>query len=271
MPQKQILVVEDEYAIAANLRLELTDLGYEVAGVAASGEEAVQLAEQTQPDLVLMDIALPGNLDGVEASEDIPDRYDIPVVFLTAYADEPTLRRAKLTEPYGYLVKPYAERELRTTIETALFKHRMQRLSEGMRRWLTAVFQSIADGLLVTNAKGHVALLNHAAEILTGWSSDEAFGQPFDTVVNLVGQDSRSLTAQALEERGPVQLPADAVLAMPNGARKRIEGTVAPVHDDTGECAGLVLIFRESRAARNPPPWAPGEVAPCAAAAESKS
>jgi CheY-like chemotaxis protein len=135
MPPAQILVVEDENIIATNIRLELTGMGYEVPAIASSGEEALQLVAETQPDLVLMDIVLKGNMDGIEVSEEIRDQYDIPVVFLTAYADDPTLRRAKITEPYGYLLKPYEEKELQTTIEIALHKHKTE---SAMRRALTS-------------------------------------------------------------------------------------------------------------------------------------
>jgi len=146
----QILVVEDDNAVATNLRHELTDLGYEVPATASSAEEALRLAEAAQPDLVLMDIVLNGRMDGIETSAELRERADVPIVYLTAHADDATLRRAKITEPYGYLIKPYEEQELRTTIETALFKHRMEQLSAAMKRWLHAVFRSIGDALVVT-------------------------------------------------------------------------------------------------------------------------
>lgn len=126
MAQTQILVVEDENIVARDLQQTLRTLGYGVPVMASSGEEAIEKAAATRPDLVLMDIKLKGRLDGVAAAEEIGDRLDIPVVYLTAYADEQTLRRAKVTEPFGYLLKPFDERSLHAAIEVALHRHRMQ-------------------------------------------------------------------------------------------------------------------------------------------------
>jgi|SRR6516165_9130893 CheY-like chemotaxis protein len=128
MPSAQILVVEDESIVARNIQMELTGLGYKVPAIVSSGEDALQKVAETHPDLVLMDIVLKGDLDGVQTAEQIRERYDVPVVFLTAYADERTLQRAKRTEPFGYLLKPYEERELETTIEIALQKHKTERV-----------------------------------------------------------------------------------------------------------------------------------------------
>jgi PAS domain S-box-containing protein len=251
----QILVVEDENIVATSIRMELASMGYDVPAIASSGEEAVRLAGEIQPDLVLMDIVLKGDMDGVEASEEIRDRFDIPVVFLTAYADDPTLRRAKITEPYGYLLKPYEERELRTTIETALFKHRTQRLSEAMRRWLSAVFRSMGDGLIVTNANGGVTLMNRAAETLTGWSSDDAFGKRWNAVVHLVDARSRQVldnpAATAFQQAGPVRLPANALVVARDGTETLIDGTLAPVQDDEENFAGFVLVFHDMRSGQD--------------------
>ena len=122
----KILVVEDEVLIARDLQSSLGKLGYEVPEIAISGEEALQKAAEIQPDLVLMDIHLKGDMDGVDAAAHIQNRSQTPLIYLTAYADEPTLQRAKLTQPYGYLLKPFQERELKTTIEIALYKHQME-------------------------------------------------------------------------------------------------------------------------------------------------
>ena len=110
MAEAQVLVVEDDSIIAMDIKSRLQALGYAVSAVVFSGQEAIEKAAETQPDLVLMDIRLRGHMDGVEAAERIHTRFDIPVVYLTAHADESTLQRAKLTEPYGYILKPFEER-----------------------------------------------------------------------------------------------------------------------------------------------------------------
>ncbi len=126
MPQTQILLVEDENLIALDLTHRLNNLGYMVVGWVPSGEEAIVLAAQLSPDLVLMDIKLKGRIDGIEAAEQIKAQLDIPIIYLTAFVDKATIQRAKITAPFGYLVKPVDERELSTIIEMALHKHQLE-------------------------------------------------------------------------------------------------------------------------------------------------
>ena len=122
--ERGILVVEDESIIAMNLEERLMEMGYTVVGRASSGEEAIEKAREFRPDLILMDIVMPGEKDGIDASGEIKSEMDVPIIFLTAYADEKFVERAKRVEPVGYIVKPYEERELRAAIEIALYKKR---------------------------------------------------------------------------------------------------------------------------------------------------
>jgi CheY-like chemotaxis protein len=126
MVRARILVVEDERIVANDLRRRLHRLGYTVCAIAASGQEAIVQAAQTHPDIVLMDIVLQGPMDGVEAAEHIRARCHIPVIYLTAYADDHTFQRAKYSEPFGYLLKPFDTKALQTTIELTLYKHQME-------------------------------------------------------------------------------------------------------------------------------------------------
>ena len=123
----RILVVEDEILVARDLQDLLTEMGYEVPDIAGSGEEALGKIEALRPDLVLMDIRIRGDMDGIAVAEQVRRRYRIPVVYLTAYADDATVQRAKITEPFGYVLKPFQDRELETTIEIALYKHAAER------------------------------------------------------------------------------------------------------------------------------------------------
>jgi len=123
----KIMVVEDEAIVALDIQSKLEGKGYEVPAVVSSGEEAVQKAGETHPDMVLMDIQLEGEMDGVEAATQIRSHFEIPVVYLTAFSDEKTLQRAKISEPFGYLLKPFEEKKLHTTIEIALYKHQIER------------------------------------------------------------------------------------------------------------------------------------------------
>jgi DNA-binding LytR/AlgR family response regulator len=127
MSKKKILVVEDEAIVAKDISVCLNKIGYEVVDTFARGEKALDFLENNKPDLVLMDIMLTGKISGIDASAQIKEKYDIPVVFLTAYADEKTISKAKVTEPYGYVIKPFKEIDLRTSIEMALYKFKKEK------------------------------------------------------------------------------------------------------------------------------------------------
>lgn len=120
----RIMIVEDLNITALDLKNRLRKMGYEVCALAGEGEEAIEKAQQVRPDLILMDIRLKGEIDGVQAAEKIREKLDIPVIYLTAHADETTLQRAMVTQPYGYVLKPFEEKELRITIEMAMHRHR---------------------------------------------------------------------------------------------------------------------------------------------------
>ncbi len=142
----RILIAEDEAIVAEDLALTLQDLGYQVVGTASTGLLAIQLAEESKPDLVSMDIKLRGEIDGIQASEQIRARFDIPVIFLTAYAETDVLSRAKVTEPYGFLAKPFSYHMLKITIETALYKHAAdKRVKESEERYRMLVEQSLME------------------------------------------------------------------------------------------------------------------------------
>jgi PAS domain S-box-containing protein len=126
MAKERILIVEDQKIVAEDIKEVLTKLRYKVIGIVSSGEEAIKKAEETQPDLILMDIKLKGEMDGIEAAKNIRAHLDISIVYLTAYSDEKTLERAKITEPFGYIIKPFEDRELHSTIEMAIYKHRTE-------------------------------------------------------------------------------------------------------------------------------------------------
>ncbi|MHC1754266.1 MAG: response regulator [Methanosarcina sp.] len=140
MAEGRILIVEDEHIVAMGIKRMLKGLGYTVTGVASSGEDAISKAESTFPDLVLMDIMLKGELDGVEAAKEIKERFDVPVVYLTAYSDSSILERVKKTGPFGYIVKPFDEKDLHSNIEIALHRYREEKenLEEGTEEEIQA-------------------------------------------------------------------------------------------------------------------------------------
>ncbi|MBL8798788.1 MAG: response regulator [Planctomycetia bacterium] len=249
MSTAQILVVEDERIVARGIQRELQDMGYAVPELASTGEEAVQKADRLRPDLVLMDIVLKGQLDGIEAARTIRERFDIPVIYLSAYEDENTLGRARLTEPFGYLLKPYEEKELHTTIEMALHKHRMEQQIRHAERWLHATLRSIDDAVLATDAHLAVRFVNPIGEALSGWDATDAFGRELADVCQL--RDERSghpvdnLAGRAIRESVGVDLPEHLLLLSRDARRTPVEGHVAPIHDDHGVFIGVVLVLRD--------------------------
>lgn len=179
-----IMVVEDERVVAKDLEMTLRRLGYEVCLTASSGEAAVELVESARPDLVLMDVRLRGGMDGVEAARLIQFRHDLPVVYLTAFADEVTLRRSLETQPYGYLVKPFQEKELHTTIETALSKNRLEKLLRESEERYRALTEAIPQMVWTARKDGAMEYFTQQWLDYTGLSLAESQGDGWQRAVH---------------------------------------------------------------------------------------
>jgi DNA-binding NtrC family response regulator len=160
VPQKSILIVEDEGLVARDVQNRLIAQGYSVAGWVISGEEALAEVEASSPDLVLMDIHLKGSVDGIEAAEQIREKYDVPVVFVTALADDDTLNRAKIADPFGFILKPFSERDLHSTIEIALYKHELDRSLRDQRAFLSAIFEGVPCSIAVVDDDHRIKMIN---------------------------------------------------------------------------------------------------------------
>ncbi|MCF8168062.1 MAG: EAL domain-containing protein [Rhodoferax sp.] len=176
MMQVRILVVEDERLVARDIEQQLLELGYLQVGHATRGDDAIVQVGQHQPDLVLMDIQLGGPMDGIEAAQAIRAQFNVPVVFLTAYAADDILARAKLVEPYGYILKPFSERELRTVLEMALYKHRAEARIEESAQYNQAILEHIADGVITISALGLIESFNAAACQMFGYTTAQVLG-----------------------------------------------------------------------------------------------
>jgi len=245
---RHILVVEDEAVVAMELQRTLRHMGYEVPATAASGDEAVQLASERCPDLVLMDIRIAGARDGIETAATLRERFGLPVVFLTAYADDETLARAKRTEPLGYLVKPVRDDELRSAIEVALYRKEMENRLRVREHWFSATLQAIGDAVVATDPAGEITFMNLAAEALVGVRREEAVGRKLADVLHLVDEQSmaprENPLARAIAEGRVVGLEPGTALRTPGGARP-IEDSAAPIVGDRGELLGAVMVFRD--------------------------
>lgn len=233
----RILVVEDEQIVALELEERLLRAGYGVPAVVASAEEAIDAAELFRPDLVLMDIKLQGTLDGIDAAGILRRRMDLPVVYLTAFADDRTLERAKATEPYGYLLKPFRDRELHVAVEMALHRHGIARRLRESEAWRLALLRSAGSAILATGLDGRIQLMNPLAEALTGWQEKEAAGLPLDQVFHVV---------EEVERRAPPwQEPSRKQLVARDGASRPIESESSPIRDSEGHELGHVWVFRD--------------------------
>ncbi|MFN6462999.1 MAG: response regulator [Nostoc sp. DedVER02] len=249
MTSAKILVVEDEAIVAKDLQNRLIKFGYTVPVIASSGQEAIDKAVEISPDLVLMDIKLKGLMDGIEAAEEIHKYLDIPVIYLTAYADDKTLERAKITEPFGYLLKPFKEKELHTNIEITLNKHGLERQLKVNKKWLDALLKSIGDGVIASDLQELVTFMNPVAENLTGWKQEEAYGRNSSEIFNIVNAETHnsieSPIIKVLEDGIIVSLPAETILITKEGGEIPIDDSAAPIKDDRDNITGAVLVFRD--------------------------
>lgn len=250
MSKASILVVEDERITAKSIAKQLNGLGYEVTGLASTGEEAIMLSTENKPDLILMDIHLGSGMDGVEAAEVIRDRFRIPVVFLTAHSDGTTLQRAKLTEPFGYILKPFEERELHTVIEIGLYKSRMENQILEQKQWLAATLLSIGDGVIATDENGRVRFMNPVAERLTEWTESDGLGKDARDLFHILDEMTRKPVpdpiCMVLMTGSPTILPKGTILIGKAGTELPIDDSAAPILDMNGKVKGVVLVFRST-------------------------
>lgn len=175
MKKNKILIVEDESIVSMGLKQDLKKIGINVSGIASTGKQAIKQAEKTNPDLILMDIKLKGKMDGIQAAEKIVEKYDIPIIYLTAYGDNKTLQRAKITEPYGYIIKPYKERDLKVSIEMALYKKQI----EEERVIRNSAIEASLNGIVLADMHGNITFANQSFLDMWGYKNEEeVLGKP---------------------------------------------------------------------------------------------
>jgi two-component system cell cycle sensor histidine kinase/response regulator CckA len=253
MSPHSVLVVEDERVIARDLQALLQQLGYHVPAIAGTGPDAVASATAHRPDLVLMDIRIQGAMDGIDTAAVIQKQFDVPVVYLTAFADDATRQRARRTAPYGYLVKPFDERTLQATIEMALARHAHDRQTSERGHWLAATLTGLDDAVVTTDAHGQITLLNPAAEQLLRCTQASAIGQAIADVAVLVDARTRAPiehpVLMALRRQVPV-LHMGVVLMTPDGATIPIDSSVVPIRTPAEAIQGAVMVLQNHAAHR---------------------
>ncbi|MFQ5964148.1 MAG: ATP-binding protein [Candidatus Scalinduaceae bacterium] len=239
MKNAQILIVEDENIVALDIQNRLKRLGYGVLAVASSGKEAIQKASGTRPDLVLMDIMLKGDMDGVETAKKLQEFLDVPVVYLTAYTDDSTLRRAKVTEPYGYILKPFEERDLHINIEIALYKHEMERkLKESEKHYHTLVKVSPV-GVFNTDAEGRCLYVNERWCEITGLTMVEVLGEDWSRALHPDDRE-RALTEWYQATKKKLSFKSEYRFIRPGSVITWVLGQGIPEIAETGEVMSYV-------------------------------
>ena len=162
MQKIKILIVEDEYIIAEDIKRSLLILQYDVIGILSTGEQVINFVEQQQPDLILMDIMLQGDMTGLEAARSINEKYDLPIIFLTGYANESILQEATKANPFGYLLKPFEDKELHANIKMALYKSNMEKKLRQSKLFLWNVIDTVPDYIFVKDYQNRFVLVNKA-------------------------------------------------------------------------------------------------------------
>jgi len=247
MKHIKVMVVEDDSQVAFTLKKVLTRIGHQLVACVPTGEEAVETAAERQPDIILMDIKLKGEMDGIEAARAIQQRADIPIIYLTAYSDQETLARAELTVPFGYLIKPFKREELKSSIQMAVYRHSLERKLRENEQWVSTTLQSIGDGVISTDRDGNVKTMNAIAENLTGWTAHDAAGKPLSEVCRLLeGQAETAPPVNEVVDDGKTRKSLNVqILKAENAGRTSIDLIISPIRDAFSGTAGTVTVLTD--------------------------
>ena len=250
----KILIVEDNAIVAADIKTRIDKMGYQVTDCVTRGENALESVSGRVPDLILMDIKLKGKMSGIETASSIRASRDIPVIYLTSYSDDETLEQAKLTDPYGYIIKPFEDQELRTAIEISLHKHQAERRLKESEQWFKTTLTSIGDGVITTDMQGCVTFMNRVAEELTGWPIKDAKGKPITEIFHIINEDTlepvENPVTKVIETGLIIGLANHTLLISRDGRRMPIKDSGAPIVLDDAESVGVVLVFQDDTSAR---------------------
>jgi PAS domain S-box-containing protein len=238
MAGPSILVVEDEGIVARDIQHRLESIGYRVPEIAATGKDAITRALDLKPDVVLMDIMLKGPMDGIEAAAFIREKLDVPVVYVTAYAEEEVLKRARVTEPYGYIVKPFEDRELQAAVEIALYRHRAERrMAESEKRYRTLV-TSLQEGIMMTDVEENIAYANPALCEMLGYREDQLVRM---NLGDLVPEEDIEKIREATKDRQQGRRGwCDIRMTRSGGELRSIQLSPAPWTNEMGQFMGVI-------------------------------
>ncbi|MDQ3051066.1 MAG: response regulator [Bacteroidota bacterium] len=249
MSKIKILVVEDESIVAKDIQNTLIRLGYDVPATASNAVSAFQKLEELKPNLVFLDIKLKGDIDGIQIAEKIKSNYDIPVIFLTSFVDKGTLDRAKVTEPYGYIVKPFNESDLQTTVEMALYKFEKDKETKYSKDRFENALQTLEEAIIILDTSYAVTFLNPKAENLAGYGNDTAAGKDLFSVVKITDENGEELSAKNIE----VKVKTDKLCELNNATvtflrsqdTQKSDITCSPVRDEKDNLIGYAFVIRK--------------------------
>ena len=249
MPKNiNILIVEDDKNLSFLTKEMLRKLGNNILEIFSSGESAVKYLESKRPDLILMDILLEGHIDGIDTAVIIKKKFGVPVVFITSYADNDMLERAKLTDPFGYLVKPFHMNDLKSTIEIALQKIGFENKLRERENWFRSTLNSIGNGIIATDQDDKIRFINKAAEKITGYAIEQNIGNPLEDIYKTY-PDMTSEGLVYLISQGNADfkemLKNNKILVSKEGNRIPIEENVSTIKYDDGNIVGKVISFKD--------------------------
>ena len=244
----RILVVEDNLITAEVISHQLRKLGYSIAQVLTTGEEAVEWVLENEADLILMDVQLDGKMDGVEAASFIRNGSEVPIVYLTANSDVNTISRASVTRASGYLPKPFDERTLHSTIQMALGRRNADALTAEDRDRLSHTFAALPEAVIAIDTAGTVTSMNNLAAELTGWRTEAAVGQDIAGVLRVTDGDGHNVAEDIpalflTADLSPVRQSVTVISAL--GEQRCVDQVASPIVDDTKRLIGIVLEFRQ--------------------------
>ncbi|WP_209673793.1 ATP-binding response regulator [Methanolinea mesophila] len=248
MMEKRVLIVEDEGIVAMAINDTLKKMGYTVTGICSTGEDAIVTAAKTVPDVVLMDIHLKGEVDGIEAADKINKLYGIPVIYLTAYADDETIRRALSTGSYGYLVKPFNARELFSNIELTIYKHRVKMRIGSDTENLEGPLSTLPEAAVLVDARQAILYMNLPAEQMTGYNLRDIQGKNFFSVLGLNPSTTEEPCSLALEKiKGYTSIrpiPSVAVITTRGGKARRVCIRTNIIANSDGTIGKILLVMK---------------------------
>lgn len=250
MEKTKILVVEDESIVAKDIQSTLIRLGYDVPATASSAQSAFNKLEEIKPDLVFLDIKLKGDLDGINIAEHIKKTYSIPVIFLTSFIDKATLDRAKLTEPYGYLVKPFNEKDLQSTIEMALYKFQKDNAIRNDNQRYTNALQSLDEAIFITDNECRITFLNPKAEAISQYGNESAQGISIFKLIKIENEEYNIVNAESLKKYlvagDQLNIGTCNITIMRDYTTLKNQATISPVIDEKNQTIGNAFVLKSA-------------------------